>query len=180
MGRKLLMLKGSKPFFLRRGWITACLKLAGTTPDDKLLFKIDRILGPIVSKTFLNKEEGMTSPGDLVGFIWAIISLSCCREVGKKLINWLIGSTEMIKSLLTNGIWDLIPVTLPIKKIKNAKHISAEGISDGVATGWSTALTVEKSTLELWQFLEIMAEKLFALANLTALWYSFKQFFKIS
>lgn len=46
----------------------------------------------------------MTSPGDLVGFIWAIMSLSCCREVGKKLVNSLIGSTGVIRSLIADLI----------------------------------------------------------------------------
>ena len=54
---------------LINGCTTAYLKVAGATPEARLLFIIIWIFGPIVSQISLKRREGTTSVGQPEGFI---------------------------------------------------------------------------------------------------------------
>lgn len=77
----------SKPAFLKKGLDKCMLKASQNNTRCQLLFIMDKILGPIESTISLNKTEGITSQDDLVGFMCAIIFLSCKRETGMKQVN---------------------------------------------------------------------------------------------
>lgn len=76
MGLKLSRIVWSNLGFLRRGWTTTCLKHDRTESVATELLMMDRMLGLTAPRTSLRRFVEMMSRGQVVGFIWAIISSS--------------------------------------------------------------------------------------------------------
>ena len=55
--------------FFSRGWTIACLKHVGTMPETRRELIIAWMLGPVASKVPLITPEGITSLGEVLGFI---------------------------------------------------------------------------------------------------------------
>ena len=72
-------------FFLSRGCTTACLKLKGTTPEDRLLLMMARTHCPIIGKTSLKRWGETVSKGDPDGLRWPTKSSKNDRDTGSNL-----------------------------------------------------------------------------------------------
>lgn len=57
MGLKLASTLPSRPGFLSRGWTTACFKLGGTTPEDRLLLMMARTDCPILGENYFKETR---------------------------------------------------------------------------------------------------------------------------
>ena len=84
MGLKLERMDGSKFFFLINGCTVACLKVAGTCPERRLVFNRATRLGPTEQNTSLRRRGGMLSVGQFVGRRWETMSESEERVTGSK------------------------------------------------------------------------------------------------
>ncbi len=120
--------KMSRADFLRRGWMTACLRQEDKIPRERLQFTIDVILGPIKSAVTPSNLKAKHPNWQLDwAMIW-LISVDETRSNSSKVL-----TVTAVCYLVKSRTLDIIFVVFSEKTLKNFSQHSVEG---GIVTAF--------------------------------------------